>query len=588
MPARRRRSTKGHMFKFDRKTETALVYLIPIAVAIFARVILFSSWLKSPFRYYHEISGLDMKTVLSFVDSFGRGCSEFSIYKLFALLCLKSGGGVPAIILGQMILGIATVFLITFISRRILRNNIAAMISGILAALYAPALMYESVTLIESVFVFISTLSLAILVLQTKKPRYGTLLFIAGAAATLPSLVRFTGVFWTLFAICWLILSNFRKARRNGGTNTFKCIYLPLAGVAVVLISVSIFNLMTISSLNPLPALPRSAYAIQTGVEMNFTGVPRTTWHAPLSIGNITSRAVNYAEKFICLFKGFEIPDNLNYYFVREFLIPLKQLPGPLLLVPFAILGMILILYRRRLRGLSILMFIYLVSYAIPCTAYIPLGRYRLILLPVFCVFAGYAIVFTIVSLLHFRKRLLALLVIAVGYSILFTFAGPKTIPLRAEDFVAYGNAMEISGKYDSGEISTAYKIAHNINPDSISAAIHLANNHMKNAEFSEAEKALRDIYVSNPLNPTIAISYASSLLGSGKAEKAEKAEKILMGITEPDSRPSKVNYYYQLGESRRMQERKTEALLCYKLALHYSDSDSQKKLIGMAMDRVK
>ena len=573
------------MFKFDRKTNTYLVYLIPLAAALAARIVLFSSWMESPFRYYHRVSGLDMKTILNFVEAFSHGGSEFSIYKLFAFLCLKTGGGVPAIILGQLILGLSTVLLITFISHRIFRNKLAAMISGTIAALYAPELMYESMTLIESVSVFISALSLGVLVLQADRPRSNYLFFIAGAAATLPSLMRFSGVLWTLLAVCWLIISNIRKERRNGIKVPVKSLGLPLAGMAAVLIPVSIINLMTISSLNPLPALPQAGYAIKTGVEMNFTGRPFITNQnlSRNSIGNITAKAKNYAEKFLCLFKAYEIPDNLNYYFVREFLKPLKDMPGPLLLIPFATLGMLIMIYRRRFSGESILLFIYLVSFAVPFTIFIPLGRYRLILLPVFCAFAGYALIFIISSILHFQRKYLTLLILALAYSVLFKFAGPKTIPLRPEDFVAYGNAMEISEKYGSRDISGAYRIAHSINPASISAAIFLANHLMKNSEFAEAEEVLKDIYGSNPDNQTVSISYASSLLGNGNAEKAEK---VLMGIPEPYSRTSKVNYYYQLGESRRMQGKKNEAKICYQLALHYSDTDAQRQLINKIIEQ--
>jgi len=293
----------------------------------------------------------------------------------------------------------------------------------------------------------------------------------------------------------------------------------------------------------------------------------------------------NSGGKFITLFKAFEISENLNYYFVREKLKPIGSMLGPLLLIPVATLGMLLLLFRRRFKGRANFLFIYLISFAAPMIVYVPLGRYRLVLLPVFCVFAGYAAIFIIRSILHFRKRHLALLMLALAYSLLFVFAVPRTIPLRAEDFVAYGNAMEISGKYDSSEISAAYRIARDINPDSISAAIYLANYLMKNSEFAEAGAVLKDVYESDPNNQLISINYASSLLGNGNAEKAEK---ILMGIPEPESRTSKVNYYYQLGESRRMQGKKIEAGICYQLALHYSDTDAQRQLINKVIDNMK
>ncbi|MCX6985636.1 MAG: tetratricopeptide repeat protein, partial [Lentisphaerae bacterium] len=175
------------------------------------------------------------------------------------------------------------------------------------------------------------------------------------------------------------------------------------------------------------------------------------------------------------------------------------------------------------------------------------------------------------------------LLALAAGYAVLFVAVFPKTIE-RPEDFVGYGNAMEIAGGYDNREIEASYMIAYQINP-TVSAGVHLTNLLMKNSEFAEAESILRGFYDSDPGNLTIAINYASSLLGTGKPAEAEK---VLLGISEPENRKSRVNYNYQLGESRRLQGKKNEALSCYQLALKYSDTDEQKNIMQKAIEKTK
>ncbi|HBC89597.1 MAG TPA: hypothetical protein DCZ94_21885 [Lentisphaeria bacterium] len=573
------------MIRLDSKAKNICVYLIPLTAALLARIILFSNWLESPFRYYHKISGLDMKTVLAFAESFCHGGAEFSNYKFFYWTILTAGGGITALIACQYLLGILTALLITFITLGVFRNRTAAVISGTFAALYSPELMYESMTLIESVFVFTSALSLAAIVRQSQKPDSKAWLFIAGFAAVLPSLGRFSGILWTLCAIVFVIWMNLRHARKTTLRIPTAPICIPLIGLVAALLPVTIFNAITVSSLNPIPALPRSGYVLKAGADVNFTSHSTPPNPARSGSSGITRKAGNYAEKFLSLFKAYEIPDNLNYYFVREFLKPLNHLAGPLFLLPFASLGILILLYQRRFKGRTGLLFLYLIAFAIPMTVFIPFGRYRLILLPVFCASAGYAIVFILSNVQHFQKKYVTVLVLTAAYSVLFFFASPSSINLRAEDFVGYGNAMEIAGGYDSKAISDCFRTAYDMNPSSASAVIHYANSLMKNSEFKEAESVLGILLKDNPSNPTVAINYASSLLGTGKPAEAEK---LLKGIPEPESRNGKVNYYYQLGESRRMQGRNSEARLCYELALLYSDTDAQKNIVMKVMKGMK
>lgn len=566
------------------------VYLAVLIAALTARIILFTNWMESPFRYYHRISGLDMKTIMGAAEQFCHGETDFSMYKFFVYCCYLACGhelNVPAIIVGQFALGIATSLLITFITFKILRNRTAAFISGIFAALYLPELMYESVTLIDSVYVFTCVLSLAAIVHQNRRPGSKTWLVLSGIAAALPSLVRFPGIFWTFLAISWIAYTQLRRdGKHRHKINAGVATLLPRTGLLMVFIPVSIFNFSRVSSFTPIPAIPSSVYAVKAGLETNLTSHSLPVKSAATGNSSYVDKAENYAGKFVSIFSAYQSPDNINYYFVKEMLPPLKYMAGPLLLVPFATLGMIIVILKRRpkLRETFIL-FIYFIAFAVPMTVFIPLGRYKLVLLPVFCIFAAFAITFIIKNVFPLRKKYLTppALALAAGYSLLFIAASPKTIE-RAEDFVAYGNAMETAGGYDRREIEASYRIAYKLNP-TVSAAIHLANHLMKNSEFPEAENVLRGFYESSPGSLPVSVNYASALMGAGKPEEAEK---VLLGMSEPENRKSKVNYNYQLGESRRLQGKKAEALACYQLALEYSDTDEQKSIIRKAIDKIK
>ena len=132
------------------KQKRILIFVTVATVAITIRVILLSFWSNSPFRNYSEINGLDMKTLLAMGELFYHGKIAFSLYNLLiatVMLCNDGMISVIAIIIIQQLLGVFTSLLTTWISLKISGSRLIALLAGIVAALYAPALIYESVTL---------------------------------------------------------------------------------------------------------------------------------------------------------------------------------------------------------------------------------------------------------------------------------------------------------------------------------------------------------------------------------------------------------------------------------------------------------
>ncbi|MFA6294420.1 MAG: phospholipid carrier-dependent glycosyltransferase, partial [Victivallales bacterium] len=220
------------------------VYLPVLIAALTARMLLFLNWMESPFRYYHMITGLDMKTIMGAVEQFCHGQTDFSIYKFFVYCCYLAYGqelSVPAIIFGQLALGVLTSLLITFTTFKILKNRAAALISGMFAALYSPELMHECVILIDTVYVFTCVLSLAAIVQQSRRPASKSWLLLSGIAAALPSLVRFPGVLWTFLAIAWIIYTRLRRERRGSHKiSAGVAALLPVTGLLIAFLPVSI------------------------------------------------------------------------------------------------------------------------------------------------------------------------------------------------------------------------------------------------------------------------------------------------------------------------------------------------------------
>ena len=70
------------------------------------------------------------------------------------------------------------------------------------------------------------------------------------------------------------------------------------------------------------------------------------------------------------VFLAHEIPDNLNYYFTRDYFPELKLLIGPGLLVPFALAGMVLAVVSGRFLKRDGVILLALFSLALPLCAW--------------------------------------------------------------------------------------------------------------------------------------------------------------------------------------------------------------------------
>ena len=66
------------------------------------------------------------------------------------------------------------------------------------------------------------------------------------------------------------------------------------------------------------------------------------------------------------------------------------------------------------------------------------------------------------------------------------------------------------------------------------------------------------------------------------------KAKEILEKIPEPDTRKSKVNYYYQLAESHRLLGEMEQAKKYYLMALQFTETDFQKKIIENSIRKIE
>jgi hypothetical protein len=375
--------------------------------------------------------------------------------------------------------------------------------------------------------------------------------FTAGLFVIFPVLVRITGGALMFFLSLWTLyymLRNFLHDKRK------------------IVIGISGFTLAAFVLSGPL----YKQYSTEkiTGFYKGFLyyvkkGKEARPENLNIDKGKTDSSSQSFRmDKFYDIFTAFEKPNNVNYYFVREHLTALKFLMTPLFLLPFAVTGFLLIIIRGRLLKKEGLVFVYLVAFLVPLVIFIPLARYKIVLLPAFATGAAY----TFKSLLDFSRmkgNFMKLSLLALLYFIVLYLSIPKAF-LRSEDFVSYAMAMEnIPGP--EKPVMKAWAMAYRINPESRSVIVNFSQRLIKAKNFNVAGEILRRFLSSHPGDYKASVNYSIVCNASGRPAEAEK---VLKALTPPSKELSKTIYYFQLAEALRLRKKHGEADVFYAKAL--------------------
>jgi tetratricopeptide (TPR) repeat protein len=560
----------------------------PIALAAIVRLWLLSAWSESPFRWYHTLAGLDMQTHVREMGDFLHGHRYFSLYYLlngpgFLL------GGPEGMVVTQAILGTLTAGLVALAALRAYGNRTAAMLAGLLAGLYAPAAMYEMFHLKESIYLFAAVMGLTLLLEARHRHFSPGWSLAAGAATTLPALIRFPGVLWMAAGLAWAFIGIRQREvyhpeatdppRRTGATLLRRCAW-PLVGAASVLTLVTLFNL-TLGH-RQLPFGSGSGVAFYLRSEVNpKTPPPTTSPDAAVSVQ--IPKAIPLQKtlpgKMLDLVRAVELSNNLNYYFIRENLAPLSWLIGPLLLLPLALVGLALLLWERRFGGSTVLLLFYLFSFALPLLIYVPLARYRLVLLPLLALWAVYPWV-ALVPRLRAGTGTKPLLIAVLLFAALLVGLAPRgSLPLRSDDYLAYARILPRFPDR-ANERFAALFLAHQLDPASASAMLDLAQCQMEHGGFADARNLLAPAANQPAADLRIRLAYATALLGCGDVAAAGMILDALPPCDLPD-------YFYQMGECRRIQGRYAEAAKAFQDGLDSARNDHQREVFRRALTRI-
>ena len=546
------------------------VLCLVAAAALAVRLVLFFSWLDSPLRWFHEVPGLDMQSLLRYGEWGVDGMRPvFTLHRTLVALVYHLNGGahsVAALAVIQMFCGAGTAVLTAYSAFRLWGSRRAALAAGLVAAFYAPGVMYEFSMLQETLLLFAFSASFAGILRARRRHFCWNAGATAGILLGLASIGRPTALLWVAAAVGWSGLVLFRK-----GGGRWRRVFWIVGGIAAVWILVTVlnwgfnggkspfFNVLEYSSEVNRLVLPPEEVAAGTGAgEANFrNSVPYRLFRIGL----------NAAGRMPMVFLSHEIPDNLNYYFIREYFPGLKLLIGPGLLIPFALAGLVLVILTGRFLKREGVVVLAAIALALPICANWPMGRYRLILLLPFALLAVESVQ---IALRRPRRRFLPLSGLVLAGA--FLVNPVRETPFwRSSDFVAWSLALErrSGGNVTPESVSVlldGYRLTGGESP-----AMNLLIRLIMLREFDAARRLIDDALANRVGNASI-LHYYGALLHMEQRDPAGAESELAM--CDPAAMGDlAIKFHFLRGEAARLQGRNAEARECYRKALSEPDA---------------
>ncbi len=545
--------------KPDVRRQTLRMYLLVALVAILPRLLVFHEWASSPFQYYYCLYGLDMRKLIVMSSLFVKGALGFTAGRGFLATVTAIAGRdwfIPAVVVAQMTMGVATALMTTHIYRRLFGGRLAAGMAGALCALYLPCIVYETHILKATLYLFLATLSLNLMLEAHRHGFRAPATFAAGIAIPGAFLVRIAGLPWLALAHLWLAL-NAKKKKRWGIAAS------AIAGTVVILGAVVAVN--AARGLNSWYLVKKNyGYMFAAGAVSKMESLsvePKRQRDKGSASPGVVKLAAGYALKAASIFMGISIPNNVNVAFERSKLTSLQFLLSPMLLVPLAAAGLTALALSGLATGKAAALFFHLTAFSATMIVFFPLERYRLVLTPVFCVAAVWW-VGSFVRLLKTPIRPSD----GSGLTDNVKLATPFLV------FVVSLIASMAMGPIERSSDERAYGVAASIVPKAL----------MAHGRFAEAEKILERHRSSSPDNAIININLASTLLGQRKIRDAKKILHSLEDINDPALEGRRC---YELGEAALAEGAYTRAANYYIACLNLPIPETLQRLAMKRLD---
>ena len=532
------------------KLRIRTVYLAVFAAAVLFRLGALYEFFHSPLAQYANIPGLDMKTHLELGALFARGEGVFALYRLTAALIPQ----VTGLVLLQCFAGCLIAVLTVFAAFRLFGSRLTALAAGLFAAWYGNAVLYELVTLPETLNVLTALAAFAA-VLQARRKQFKPIwCAAAGALLALTATGRPVGIAAVGAGLIWLIWHLYRRKSRRG-----------MAALAIGLMAV--WGPVTVwNGLHgwPLPVYGSNFnYAVKVAGEKEMTSWNVDTKPEKVSVLRI---AAGFCHKLPKVFSIREIPDNLNYYFLKDRFVFMQIGVPAALLITLGVAGMAVVLLGRNRRGGLLMWWLFFLS--IIFAAYYPAGRYRLVLYPYFAVFAGY-----FCRALFLPGRGMAILAGVLAAALEWGIT-PQPALIRSADHTAWGMAL-MQQNAPAEAIDREWMAAVRVSNGGTREMARLLHRLFLLNRTEDARRILQEY----PGNDPYRLFYGALLdLGDGRIWDARRKLEGLQHTVPPDV---KAQYCYFLGEACMRTGSGRAAAAAYRELLNMARTDTQKKVIS-------
>ncbi len=511
--------------------------------------------------------------------AFFHSCPFYPFF--LALLERLFGSGLWPVRLVQTTIGLATIPLVYELARRTV-GRIPGLVAGTLAASYAPFIFFESEVL-EITIVLAAVVGCLIALLAAERQGRIRQALLAGALLGLAALGKPNLLLFAPVAAVWLFVSG---ARREGGRRralVIAVVFFVAAGA--VILPTTVHNWRASGDLIPVSSNGGINLYIgnHPGAQGMFTVPPEMRFDLRVASKQVAERAAGRelsdgevsdywaglaldfvrshpgaflgltARKFVLFWNHYEIPNHYDMNFVAEFAPVLRLSPSRFAVVaPLGLLGLALAARRRLRVGLLIL---FGSVFALSVIPFFITARYRLAIVPVLLVGAGYALTWLWETARERRwKRLAAALVVlaAVSWGVnvrTVEFSGGAMhntlgailgsrgdMEGAAREFAAAleSSPEDLSARYNlglallelgrAGEAATQLRRALEQHPGYHEAALELARAYFELGELDDAERAASRLLHADPPAPAELVRVAESAISRIEQERAGRS----------------------------------------------------------------
>ncbi len=384
------------------------------------------------FQYYKTLAGPDTlansPSKMLWVDWYGKKAFPHEpLYAYFLAFNYKIfGNDVRWVFIWQLLLGVLTNLLVFLVARRYF-GEFTGIIAAFLAIFFGPLLFFEMTLLRTTFAVFFTILLVYISGVALEKNAFLWWILV-GAVCGLATAVH---AYFILFAVIWFIFLfiYFLNHWKTLGFAVSGC----CVGLMAALSPIVIRNINT--GIQPLSLSNNSAvgfitmnndkfksfngwmiepkYIIDimyaTNGDLIKTIIPTLKTHK--SIGSYLEQVW---DKFHATFSWYEIPNNVNFYFYREFT-PVLSLTflSFLIISPLALVGLFIAIFKKKQ---SWSLFIMLLVLMVPMLAFMVLSRYRIVFAVVLIPFAAFTIAELFTSWKGFKNIVILVSVVIIYF----------------------------------------------------------------------------------------------------------------------------------------------------------------------------